>query len=306
MGNELQHCVLCPRRCGVDRSAGEVGFCKQPSDRIQIARAALHMWEEPCISGENGSGTVFFCGCTMRCCYCQNRELWNKKTETNVSVERLSEIFIRLQKQGAHNINLVSPTPYVYQIIQAVKLAKHDGLNVPIVYNTGGYETTETIRLLKDTVDIYLTDFKYGNDTLAEKYSGTPDYFQNVSQALATMVATAGRPKFNKSGIMTRGVIVRHLVLPGEMENTKQVLRYISDNFGSTVVLSLMQQYTPLEKLPFRNLRRRVSFFEYNSLCRYAKELGFTTGYFQHRRTSSKSFIPKFDETGIKNMERKI
>lgn len=235
----------------------------------------------------------------MRCCFCQNRELWDKNSTNTVSVERLSGIFLELQNKGAHNINLVSPTPYVYQIIDAVKLAKNNGLHIPIVYNTGGYEQAETIRLLKDTVDIYLTDLKYADNDLGEKYSGTKEYFQNASKALVTMVTSVGRPKFDSWGMMTRGVIVRHLVLPGEKDNTRRVLQYLSEQFGETVVLSLMQQYTPMGKQKFKNLNRKVSTFTYHSLCRYARQCGFKNGYFQHRRTASASFIPKFDEQGV-------
>jgi len=287
-------CELCPRMCGVDRD-DKVGFCKS-SNRVKIARAALHAWEEPCISGENGSGTVFFSGCTLKCVFCQNYVLSHENSGKEITVERLAEIFLELQEQKAHNINLVTPTHYVLQIIKALKLAKSKGLVIPVVYNSSGYERVETIDLLKGYVDIYLPDFKYFSNELAKKYSGTAGYFEAASVALERMYQQVGKPEFDENGMMKKGVVVRHLVLPGYVEDSKNVVRYLYESYGDDVFLSIMNQYTPLphvEKFP--EINRKVTEEEYDEVVDFAVDIGVENAFIQEGDTAKESFIPDFE-----------
>lgn len=292
-------CNLCPRNCKALRREGQKGYCLS-DDKIIIARAALHMWEEPCISGEQGSGTVFFSGCNLRCVYCQNYEIAAKRKGKQVTVSELSEIFLSLQEKGAANINLVTPDPFVQEIAQAVLLSKEVGLRIPVVYNGSGYEKKEVIENLGEIVDIFLTDFKYMDETLAATYSFAADYPVVAKEALAAMVKVVGEPVFDKEGMMQKGVIVRHLLLPGHKRNAKDIIRYVYDTYGDSVYLSLMNQYTPFDRLKkkeeYRQLCRKVTKREYENVVNFALSLGVRNAFIQEGETAGESFIPAFDE----------
>ena len=293
-------CTLCPRSCGADRAAGQKGYCGVGGTKIKAARAALHMWEESCISGSQGSGTVFFSGCPLRCVYCQNRDIARAGAGKEITVERLSEIFLELQEKGAANINLVTPTHYTPEIVKAVAEARDGGLTLPIVYNCGGYEKPETLRTLEGIVDIYLTDFKYMDAEAARRYSHAPDYPEIAKEALGEMVRQQPEPVFDEKGMMKKGVIVRHLLFPGHLKNAEAVVKYVYETYGNRVYLSLMNQYTPLpgmEKWP--EINRKVTRREYDRLLDYAVELGVENGFIQEGGTAEESFIPAFDCEGI-------
>ena len=294
----MRKCTLCPRQCGADRSTDKKGVCGE-SDKVRLSRAALHFWEEPCISGEKGSGTVFFSGCTLKCVYCQNREISMGDAGKQVSVERLSEIFLELQEKGAENINLVTPTHFVTQIISAVQSAKEKGLKLPIVYNTSGYETEETIETLKGIVDVYLTDFKYMSEKLSEKYSNAKDYPDVVKNALKKMVEQQPEPLFN-DGMLKKGVVVRHLVLPGCIIDSKAVLKYVYQNYGDNVLISIMRQFTPYKlSEKHKELNRKITDAEYMSVVGYAEKLGIENGFVQEKESAEESFIPPFTYEGV-------
>ena len=293
-------CRLCPRQCGADRAGGTPGYCGVAEPGIYAARAALHLWEEPCISGETGSGAVFFSGCPLRCVYCQNYSIARAQMGKPISVERLTEIFLELQQQKAANINLVTPTHYTPQIIEAVTLARTKGLSIPIVYNCGGYESVETLRSLEGIVDIYLTDFKYMQSEPAERYSRAADYPEVARAALAEMVRQQPEARYDDSGMMTSGVIVRHLLLPGHVQNAKAVVKYVYETYGDRVWLSLMNQYTPLPQVTdFPEINRKVTRHEYDRLIRYALSLGVENAFIQEGGTAAESFIPAFDYQGL-------
>ena len=294
----FESCNLCPRCCGVNR-ASKRGFCSASGETVRVGRAMLHMWEEPCISGQRGSGTIFFVGCNLKCIYCQNSVLSNGDAGIDIPIEKLAETMLYLQCEGAHNINLVTPTHYSLQIISAVRLARQKGLQIPIVYNTSGYESVEAINALSKTVDVYLTDFKYSDNLLAGKYSGVSDYFEVALDALTVMVKQVGSPRFDDNGIMEKGVIVRHLVLPGHIENSKKVLSEIYQRFGNKIFVSIMNQYTPIKQLPFPELNRTVTAEEYDAVIDYALDLGMTQAFVQDGETQSESFIPEFNGEGI-------
>ncbi|MDR0499762.1 MAG: radical SAM protein [Coriobacteriales bacterium] len=354
--------MLCPRCCGVNRLKGQLGHCGSDA-RLRVARAALHHWEEPPISGWRGSGTIFFVGCPLHCVYCQNIQISasdfgsQKSTavvsETNlhmvahcddldsqvaltacgspsskattatssspnlqgtmltheshdahvISEQQLANIFLNLEKQGAHNINLVTPTHYLYSIIAAIKLARLEGFNLPIVYNTSGYERPESIALLTNFVDVFLTDFKYASAALAKRYSCASDYPEVAFAALQAMYAQTGACTFNSDGIMTKGIIVRHLMLPGQLQDSKAVIKKVFQEFDNNVCLSLMNQYTPmpqfLQKNRFPELCRTVSEYEYDELIEYALDLGVSNSFMQEEGTVDASFVPAFDGTGV-------
>lgn len=296
----MERCNLCPRECNIERNHGQTGYCGVAGEEIYAARAALHMWEEPCICGETGSGTVFFSGCTLRCVYCQNYNIARAKTGKTITKERLVEIFLELQEKGAANINLVTPTHYTEVIIWAVRQARKMGLAVPIVYNCSGYEKVETLKSLEGIVDIYLTDFKYMENETAARYSKAADYPEVAKAALEEMVRQTGRTKFDEDGMMQKGVIVRHLLLPGYMENAKAVVKYVFDTYGDTVILSLMNQYTPLPQInDYPEINRKVTADEYDELVDYAIEIGVENGFIQEGETAKESFIPEFDYEGL-------
>lgn len=301
-GLSVSPCNLCPRECMAERSAGQTGYCLM-DERIFVARAALHMWEEPCISGKTGSGTVFFSGCNLRCVYCQNYEIAAGKRGKQVTIPRLAEIFLELQAKGAANINLVTPDHYVMAAAEAVMLARKQGLYIPIVYNGSGYEKAEVIRELDGIADIFLTDFKYMDEALAQKYSAAGDYPEVAMAALAEMVRITGKPVFDEKGMMQRGVIVRHLLLPGHKKNAKAVIKYVHETYGNMVFLSLMNQYTPFERLKenpeYEELCRKVTRREYEDIVNYAIERGVENAFIQEGGTAMESFIPEFDGEGV-------
>ena len=293
---DFHHCTLCPRMCGADRYS-ETGFCGCGID-IRAAKAWLHMWEEPCISGTNGSGTVFFSGCCLKCCFCQNYEISSQGAGKEISVQRLSEIFLELQEKGAHNINLVSPTPYVPQIIEALELCRGK-LDIPIVYNTGGYERVETLKMLDGYVDVYLPDMKYYDDSLGEKYSSAKNYFETASEAIREMYRQAGPCKI-EDGLIKKGVIIRHLALPSHRKDSVKVLEWISENFPKKkILISLMSQYTPVYKsCEHKEISRKISTFEYNFILDKAEELGLD-GFMQERSSAVSDYTPDFDLSGL-------
>lgn len=296
--NSYEHCTLCPRACGVDRTRGERGFCGA-DDRLKVARAALHFWEEPCLSGKRGSGTVFFSHCNLRCCYCQNREISSGGFGKEISTERLAEIFLSLQAQGAHNINLVTPTQYYPHIIQALQLAKKRGLLLPIVCNSGGYERVETLKELDGLIDIYLPDFKYYDERYALRYSAAPHYMEIAAAALEEMLRQTGSPQFDGEGMMQKGVIVRHLALPGLSDDSKRVVKFLNRTFGSRIILSLMSQYTPPKDIAFPELSSPLARDDYDDLVEYAQLIGVENAYVQEEGCAEESFIPPFDLTGV-------
>ena len=294
-----RNCRLCPRECKVDRRAGKTGFCGMTSE-VMAARAALHFWEEPCISGTEGSGAVFFSGCTLRCVFCQNHEIAAGAVGKPVTEERLSRILLELQEKGANNINLVTATQFLPTVIPALQHAKKMGLTIPIVYNTGGYEKVETLRLLEELVDIWLPDCKYRSAELAARYSRAADYPETVKTALAEMVRQTGAPLFDRRGMMKKGVIVRHLVLPGCVSDSKDVLEYLWDTFGNQIYVSIMSQYTPLPHVAaYPEINRKVTDEEYEEIVDYARFLGMSQVYIQEGGCVGESFIPPFDYEGI-------
>lgn len=292
-------CRLCPRECGVDREHGQLGYCGMPAMPM-AARAALHYWEEPCISGTEGSGAVFFSGCTLRCVFCQNYEIAAGKAGRLIDGEKLARIFLRLQDQGANNINLVTAGHFLPYMIEAVRLAKRRGLRIPVVYNTGGYEKPQMLKELEGLVDIWLPDYKYRSRELSKKYSHAEDYPLWASRALEEMVRQSGEPVFDSRGMMRSGVIVRHLVLPGCVHDSKDVLEYLWDTYGNRIYVSIMSQYTPLEHVAaYPEIDRRVTKEEYEEVVNYARFLGMDQVYVQEGECAKESFIPPFDCEGI-------
>ena len=292
------NCNLCPRNCNVDRSENK-GYCGQ-TDIIKVARASLHMWEEPCISGERGSGTVFFSGCGLRCVFCQNFDIAKGDTGKEITVERLAEIFCELKEKGAHNINLVTGDHFVPEIIKALDIAKANGMDLPIVFNTSSYINKETLKCLENYVDIYLADFKYFDNETAKKYSNAENYLQVAKTAIEEMVSQKGTPVYDDAGMMTKGVIVRHLLMPGYLQESKAIIRYVYEEYGERVVLSIMNQYTPLKQVEkYPEINRKVSDAEYESLINYAISIGVKEAYVQEGETAEESFIPPFDLEGV-------
>lgn len=296
-------CELCPRKCRVDREK-QLGFCSA-GNKIKIARAALHYMEEPCISGEKGSGTIFFSGCNMKCCYCQNYQVSHEVFGKEISVERLSDIFLELQQKGANNINLVTGVMYVPWIIKALDMVKNR-LDIPVVYNCGGYECVETIRMLSGYVDIYLQDIKYYSDEMAVKYSQAKQYFQYASESTSAMIEQVGKPLFyQKSGekneMLKKGVIIRHMVLPGGRKDSMWILKWLSENISSEdYLISLMSQYTPMgNSRDYKEMNRLVTSFEYNSVVDEALRLGIDMGYMQQKDSASSEYTPDFNLEGV-------
>lgn len=291
-------CLQCPRKCGADRD-GSVGFCGVPW-QFRVARASLHSWEEPQISGTRGSGTVFFCGCNLRCIYCQNRAISREGQGREIGADELIDVMLRLEAAGAHNINLVTPTQYALQLADVLASAKKR-LHIPIVYNCGGYEDVEVLRRLEGLIDIYLPDFKYVDGELAERYSGARNYCEIATEALAEMLRQTGVPLIGEDGLMRRGVIVRHLVLPGSRKDSVAVLSHLARTFGTDAfLLSLMSQYTPAfaQDAPDRVLHRRVTSFEYQTVADEALRLGFS-GNLQERTSADAGYTPNFSESSF-------
>ena len=295
----LSNCNVCPRNCGIDRNSEKVGFCKSGAT-VKVAKAYGHMWEEPCISGTKGSGTIFFSNCNLRCVFCQNHDISQFSIGKEISVERLSEIFLEQQAKGYHNINLVNPTHYVPQIIAALDMAKKSGLTIPVVYNSNGYENIESIKALKGYIDVYIPDLKYFNDKYAIKYSSAPNYFNISSKVIGEMVAQVGTQVFNEDDIMIKGVIIRHLMLPGLLFDSKKVVDYIYKTFGDSVYLSLMNQYTPMFKATeYAEINKPLNPNHYDSLIDYCVDLGYKNAFIQESGTSSTVYVPDFNLQGI-------
>lgn len=296
----MEKCELCPRKCGVDRTVSR-GYCGM-GDRLTAAKAMLHFWEEPCVSGERGSGAVFFSGCVLKCAFCQNYDVSAQRKGKIISAERSAEIFLELERQGAHNINLVNPTHFVPQIINAVQTARARGLSLPIVYNSGGYERVETLRMLDGVVDIYLPDVKYFDDGLAKTLSDAPDYFETAMSALAEMIRQTGKPVLDADGIMRRGTIVRHLVLPGQYKDSVEIIKRVGERFGGDILFSLMSQYTPFGKVKtdkrFEKFNRRITTFEYRKALDAVYETGMD-GYMQEKSSAKEEYTPEFDFSGL-------
>lgn len=297
--DSLKKCNLCPRKCFVNRLDGELGFCNSSKD-VKIAKVSLHTWEEPCISGNLGSGTVFFSNCNLKCVFCQNHNISHRGTGKIVSIDRLSEIFLEQQERGALNINLVTPTHFVPQIIEALKLAKNKGLNIPILYNSNGYENLDTIKSLRGFIDVYLPDLKYYKNKYAVKYSNAPNYFITAGAVITEMVSQVGEAKFDKDGIIQRGVIIRHLMLPGLLFDSKKIIDYIYTTFKDSVYLSLMNQYTPMHKaVEYAEIDKPLNPNHYDTLIDYCINLGITKAFIQESGTSSTAFVPDFDLSGV-------
>ncbi|WP_160670222.1 radical SAM protein [Clostridium sp. C8-1-8] len=295
----LKSCELCNRSCKVNRLDGSVGFCKA-SEKIKVARAELHFWEEPCVSGSEGSGTVFFSHCNLGCVFCQNHEISQQYNGKEITIERLSEIFLELQEKKANNINLVTPTHYVPQIIEALNLAKSKGLSIPILYNTNGYDSLDTIKALDGLIDVYLPDYKYFSDKYAVNYSKAKDYTKNINAVISEMLRQVGTPQFDERGIIKKGVIVRHLMLPGLLFDSKKVIDDIFNSFGNDVYISIMNQYTPMHRAnEYPEINRVLNPNHYDSLIDYALSIGVTNGFIQDSGTNSETFVPSFKNEGV-------
>ncbi len=297
-----RECNLCPRSCHINRME-ESGVCHVKA-QLLVARAALHMWEEPCISGENGSGAVFFSGCSLGCVYCQNHAISRGKAGQEISVERLIEIFFELESQGANNINLVTADHYVLHICEAIICAKQKGLKIPFIYNCSGYEKVESLKRLEGLIDVYLPDFKYWESETAAKYSKAADYPVYAKQAIEEMVRQTDEICFDDKGMIKKGVIVRHLLLPGKVNEAKKIVKYLHETYGDCIFISLMNQYTPLEEVrhladAYPELQRKVTRREYDRLIQYTLDIGVTNAFVQEGETASESFIPAFDLAGV-------
>lgn len=297
--NKYENCLLCPRKCGINRRTGQTGVCGVSSE-IKVARAALHYWEEPCISGKRGSGAVFFSGCSLHCVFCQNREISDGKEGKVISKERLSDIFIELAGKGANNINLVTPGQYIPDIVWAVNDAKSRGMKLPIIYNTSGYENVTELKLLEGIVDVYLPDFKYMDSTLSARYSRAKDYPSVAKQALSEMVRQQPDVVIDDAtGLIQKGVIVRQLLLPGHVNDAKAVLKYLYDTYRDHVYISMMSQFTPIALEDYPEINRTVTKREYERLVNYALEIGITNAFIQEGDVAKDSFIPAFDCEGV-------
>ena len=294
----ITNCNLCPRRCGANRTQ-RAGFCGA-RDKVRIALVSLHQWEEPCLVGEQGAGTVFFSYCNLRCAYCQNHEISHGGKGVEVGIERLTEIFLEQQARGAATLDLVTPTHYVPQIIAALDMAKGRGFGLPVVYNSSGYETVETIEALRDYVDIFLPDLKYMSAESGGEYSAAADYFSHASMAIKKMVELTGTVQFADNGQMEKGVLVRHMVLPGHRHESMELMKWLWENFGRTIQVSLMNQYTPMYKASeHKKINRRLTTFEYESVVDYVLDLGMENVYVQERRSASEEYVPDFNGAGV-------
>lgn len=296
MLEELEKCEVCPHKCKINRKNNKIGRCKA-SDKVKIALYSTHDFEEPCISGKKGSGTVFFSNCNLNCVYCQNYEISQQGKGKEISIEELANIFLEQQNKNVENINLVTPTSYVPQIIEAIKIAKERGLKIPIVYNTNGYENIETIKKLEGYIDIYLPDLKYAENKLGKRYSKIEDYFEIATKAIKEMENQIGSPKFNDEGIIQRGVLVRHLVLPNNIENSKKVLKWMKDNLKEDTYVSIMAQYFPTFKAKteeYKELNRKLNLKEWEEIENYIYELNFKNGFMQELGEHEEEYVPKW------------
>lgn len=295
----LEHCTLCPRQCGVNRLAGERGYCG--AGRLaRVALVSLHPWEEPCIAGTSGAGTVFFSHCSLRCLFCQNAVISHEENGIDVTEERLAEIFLEQQERGAATLDLVTPTHFAPQILSALRMAKSRGLTLPVVWNSSGYEREEIIRAIADEIDVFLPDLKYIDEKSAADCSDARDYFSFASAAIAAMVEAKGAPVWRETGILESGVLVRHLILPGKRKESMRILDWLRETFGDQVMLSLMGQYTPMYRAAeIKGIDRTLTTFEYESVVNHALDLGIIRCYVQERGAASEEFVPKFDGTGV-------
>jgi len=290
----LEKCSLCPHNCNIDRTKGQIGRCKS-TDKVKIALTSLHHFEEPCISGKDGSGTIFFSNCNLSCVYCQNHKISQEGTGREISIEELAESFIIQQNKHAENINLVTPTMYVPQIIEAIKLARKYGLKIPIIYNTNSYENIETIKMLKGYVDVYLPDLKYYNNSLSKKYSKVDNYFEVATKAILEMYYQVGLPKFDENGMIKSGVIIRHLILPNHLENTKNILMWIKENMPRRTYVSIMSQYFPTHKASeYPEISRKLNEEEYTEISKFLEEIHLENGYFQELEDNEEQYVPNF------------
>ena len=300
--NYYKSCILCPRKCRINRYEN-LGFCGC-NNKIKLSLAKLFFYEEPPISGTKGSGAIFFTGCNLRCVFCQNIEISKYNKGLEISIKRLSEIMLELQNDGAHNINLVTPTMYIPSIIKAIKKAKKNGLNIPIIYNSSGYEDINSIKLLNGYIDVYLPDFKYYDNNYALKYSKCPNYLENTKLSIKEMVKQVGPCKFDKNGLIKKGVIVRHLMLPGLINDSKKIINYLYSTYGNKIYLSIMNQYTPNKEVEFNELKNSLKEKDYDEVIDYAYNLGISNAFCQVGGTVSESFIPNFNMEGVKEKNR--
>lgn len=305
MLDTLSNCRICPRRCGADRVSGKLGWCRAPL-LPKLALASIHHWEEPPISGTNGSGTVFFSHCNMACVFCQNHPISTGGFGREVTVERLAEVFLEQQGRGVHNINLVSAVQFLPQAAAALERAKEEGLSIPVVYNSNGYETSEGLRLLEGLVDVYLPDFKYWDDRLAEEYSQAPRYREHAAEAIAEMRRQQPRDVLGEDGTMQKGLILRHLVLPGHYRDSLHILDWVREALGAETFVSLMSQYTPVYRAgEYPQLSRRVTTFEYEKVIAHFWEIGLKNGFMQRRASAASEYTPLFDLSGVEKQEIK-
>ena len=294
MLKELNKCEICPHNCKINRNTGNIGRCKA-TDKVKIALYSIHNYEEPCISGENGSGTVFFSNCNLNCIYCQNYEISQLGRGKEISIDELADIFLELQSENVENINLVTPTSYTIQIIEAIKIAKERGLKIPVVYNTNGYEKVETLKLLEGYVDIYLPDFKYADSETGIKYSKVKDYFNITRKAIGEMIRQTGKYQIDENGKLVKGVIIRHLVLPNNIENSKKVLKYVKENFGDKALISIMAQYFPTYLAKENSdINRKLNNEEWREIERYIDEIDIQEGFIQELGEHEEEYVPKW------------
>ena len=294
MLEELEKCYICPHKCGANRKEGYKGICNA-NDNIKVALFSLHKFEEPCISGKNGSGTVFFSNCNLKCIYCQNYKISQEGKGKEISIEELAKKFLYLQTKGAHNINLVTPTMYTYHIIEAIKIARNKGLKIPIIYNTNGYENIENIKRLNGYIDVYLPDLKYYDNEIAFKYSKVKDYFKIATEAIKEMYNQVGPPKFDKTGMIVKGLIIRHLILPNNIENSKKILKWINKNIDKGVYISLMAQYFPTYKAAeSKDINRKLTSEEYKDIENFLFSLDIENGYIQDLEQNEEKYVPNF------------
>ena len=292
----LTKCEICPHRCGVNQTKGEIGRCKS-TDKIKIGLYSIHHFEEPCISGKHGSGTVFFSNCNLNCVYCQNYEISQEGKGKEISIEKLADIFMEQQNRQAENINLVTPTSYALQIIEAIKIAKRKGLHIPIIYNTNGYENIETLQLLEGYIDVYLPDLKYYDNEIGKKYSKVDNYFEIATKAIQEMYRQVGSPKFNAQGMIEKGVMIRHLVLPNNIDNSKKILKWLKDNMDEQVYIDIMAQYFPTYKAKeMKDLNRKLTKEEYQEIENYVYDLDIQNGYMQELGEHEEEYVPKWDD----------
>ena len=292
----LTKCEICPHRCGVNRTENEIGRCKS-TEKVKIALYSLHHFEEPCISGKHGSGTVFFSNCNLSCVYCQNYEISQEGKGKEISIEELANIFLEQQNRHAENINLVTPTSYTLQIIEAIKMAKKQGLTIPIIYNTNGYENVDTLKLLEGYIDVYLPDLKYYDNEIGEKYSKIRNYFEIATEAIQEMYRQVGIPKFNEQGMIQKGLMIRHLILPNHIENSKKILKWLKENMDKQVYIDIMAQYFPTYKAKeTEDLNRKLIKEEYQKIEEYVYELDIQNGYMQELGEHEEEYVPKWDD----------